>query len=116
MAINNPTTKETVALAFSGIGSWVSLHTGDPGTTGANEATGAPYARKQTVWTGGTADGVVNGSEVTIDVPAGTYTWAAIWKTQAGTAATDFVEKVAISSTAYTGAGQMKVTPKVTVT
>lgn len=113
MAINNPVTKEALAVYFGTLGSWISLHTGDPSTTGANEATGGSYARKQTTWAAGSADGIITGSEVTIDVAAGTYTWGAIWSAQsAGT----FIEKFAISSTAYTGPGQMKVTPTVTVT
>lgn len=113
MAIAVNATKESVALAYTGLGSWISLHTADPGTTGASEATGGAYARKQTTWTGGASDGIVNGSEVTIDVAAGTYAWAGIWSAASGGT---FIDKVAVSSTAFTGAGQMKVTPTVTVT
>lgn len=104
-------TKETAALAVTGIGDWISLHTGDPSTTGANEATGGSpaYARKQTVWTGGSSDGVVAGSQVTIDVAAGTYTHAGQWT--ASTAGT-FVQGIALPSPIVMGAqGQIKVTP-----
>jgi hypothetical protein len=86
MAGTTPSTKETAALAVTGLGSWISLHTGDPGTTGANEATGgAPaYARIQTTWSGAGSDGVVVGSDVLIDVPAGTYNYVGIWSAASG--------------------------------
>ena len=80
MAFTNDT-KEAAALAVTPRGNWISLHTGDPSTTGTNEATGGSpaYARKQTTWTGGTSDGVVAGSAVSFDVPAGTYTHIGVW-------------------------------------
>lgn len=105
--------REQAALAVTALGSWVSLHTADPGTTGASEATGGSpaYARKQTTWTGGAVDGSVPGSEVTIDVPAGTYTHYSVWS--ASTAGT-FVHSAALSSSVTLSAqGQVKVTPTV---
>lgn len=80
MAFTNAT-KETAALAVTAIGNTISLHTGDPGTTGANEATGGSpaYARKTTTWSGGASDGTVTGTSVAFDVPAGTYTHLGIW-------------------------------------
>ena len=86
MAGMTPATKEQAALTVTGLGNWVSLHTTDPGDTGANEATGGSpaYARIQTTWTGGASDGSVVGSDVVIDVPSGTYTHAGIWSAQTG--------------------------------
>jgi hypothetical protein len=106
-------TKEAAAVAVTNLGGWVSLHTGDPGTTGANEATGGSpaYARKQTTWTTGTSDGVVAGSEVTVDVPAGTYTYAGFWSAQTGGT---FTGSAAITSTTLSAQGQIKVTPTYT--
>lgn len=52
-------------------GTWISLHTADPGSTAANEVTGGTYARKQTAW-GTTSSSAVTGSAQTLDVPAGT--------------------------------------------
>jgi len=104
--------KETVASSLTS-NTWVSLHTADPGTTGASEATGGSpaYARKQTTWTPGASDGVVAGSEVTIDVPAGTYTHVGLWnQASAGT----FVDSIAITSTTLGAQGQIKVTPTYT--
>lgn len=115
MAFTNAT-KETAATSVTATGSWISLHTSDPGTTGTGEATGGSpaYARKQTTWTAGSSDGVVNGSAVSIDVPAGTYTFAGVWS--ASTAGT-FVGGFALSSStgALPGQAVVAVTPSITV-
>lgn len=114
MALTNAT-KESAALNITGLGTWISLHTADPGTTGASEATGGSpaYARKATTWTGGASDGSVPGSEVTIDAAAGTYTHFGVWT--ASTSGT-FVGGGALASSVTLGAqGQVKVTPTATV-
>ncbi|MCE0510834.1 hypothetical protein LVJ59_17435 [Microbacterium sp. KKR3/1] len=115
MAFTNET-KEVAALAAAGRGDWISLHTGDPGTTGANEATGGSpaYARKQTVWSGGSSDGSVPGSVVAFDVPAGEYTHIGVWT--ASTAGT-FVGGFALASSTGELPGQTTVnaTPAITV-
>ncbi len=106
--------KEAAALGATGAGGWVSLHTADPGTTGASEvAGGSPaYARKQTTWTGGASDGVVAGSAVSIDVPAGTYTHVGIWSAStAGTFLTSYALPTAIVMSVQ---GQITVTPTYT--
>lgn len=78
--------KETAALSVTGLGAYISLHTADPGTTGASEASGGSpaYARKATTWSGGTSDGIVTGSQVTFDAPSGTYTHMGIWTAATG--------------------------------
>lgn len=115
MAFTNAT-KETAATAVTATGTWISLHTSDPGTTGTGEATGGSpaYARKQTTWTAGSSDGVVNGSAVSIDVPAGTYTHVGVWT--AVTAGT-FVGGFALSSStgALPGQAVVAVTPSISV-
>ena len=115
MAFTNAT-KETSALAVTGSGSWISLHTADPGTTGTSEVTGGTpaYARKQTTWTGGSSDGSVAGSAVVFDVPAGTYTHVGVWT--ASTAGT-FVGGFALSSStgALPGQATVTVTPTITI-
>lgn len=109
-------TKEAGATAVTGLGNWISLHTSDPGTTGTGEATGGSpaYARKQTTWAAGSADGVVNGSAVSFDVPAGTFTHVGVW-----TAATSgtFVGGFALSTStgALPGQATVAVTPTITV-
>lgn len=71
MGIPNPT-HQAASNAIAALGTWISLHTAAAGTTGASEATGGGYARKQTTWTPGTT-GVNTGSEVNIPCAAGTY-------------------------------------------
>lgn len=109
-------TKETSALAATGLGSWISLHTADPGTAGTNEATGGSpaYARKQTTWAAGSADGVVNGSAVSFDVPAGSYSHIGVWS--AATSGT-FVGGFALSTStgALPGQAVVAVTPSISV-
>lgn len=60
---------------------WVSLHTGDPGDTGANEVTGGNYARIQVAnagWTKTTAGTASATNNADITFPAtGTVTWSA---------------------------------------
>lgn len=49
----------------------VSLHTGNPGSTGTNELTGGGYARQTLSW-GTPAAGAVTASPVSFNVPADT--------------------------------------------
>jgi hypothetical protein len=60
---------------------FISLHTGNPGTTGANEVVGGSYIRVATTW-GTVSGGSMTGSQVTINVPAGTTitNWG-LWST-----------------------------------
>lgn len=116
MAIAVAASRQALADAYKLLGGastvWVSLHTSDPGTTGTAEATGGSpaYARKQSTWTSGTG-GVLTGSQVVIDVPAGTYAWAGFWT--ASTSGT-YLDKVAITSTVLGSQGQILVTPSYT--
>lgn len=108
-------TKESAALAVTSLGSYISLHTSDPGTTGTGEVTGGSpaYARKQTTWTGGAADGSVSGSQVTFDAPAGTFGFIGIWTAATGGT---FVGGFALSASVTLGAqGQVLVTPTVSI-
>lgn len=69
-----PYTVDAENAAITGVknaGSYISLHTADPGTGGGSEVNGGTYARKQTSW-GAVASSAVTGSSVTIDVPSGT--------------------------------------------
>lgn len=105
-------TKEAAAVEVSTLGTWISLHTADPGTTGSSEASGGSpaYARKQTTWSAGAADGSVPGSEFTIDVAAGTYTHFGLWSAASGGT---FVGGGTITSTTLGAQGQIKVTPTI---
>jgi hypothetical protein len=62
-----------------------SLHTADPGSTGASEVSGGSpaYARKAITWAAASAGSKTLSAAVTFDVPAGTTvthcgTWSAI--------------------------------------
>lgn len=57
-----------------------SLHTADPGDTGASEVTGGSpaYARKAITWNA-PASGAMDGDAVTFDLPATTITHAGLW-------------------------------------
>lgn len=102
--------RETAALAIAGLGTYISLHTADPGLTGANEAIGGTptYARQPTTWTGGASDGIVNGSQVSIDVPPGTYTHFGVWSAASGGT---FIGYAPITTTTVTVQSLLKVTP-----
>lgn len=83
MAFNTNFRNDAVnAVAQNGAANVYSLHTGDPGTTGANEVTGGSpaYARKTATGFPAAASGAATNSQVVFDVPAGTYTHWARWK------------------------------------
>lgn len=69
-------------------GNEVSLHTGDPGSTGANEATGGGYARQQS--STATPDGAGDNNFTQVNIPClggspGTsYFGGGIWSVQSG--------------------------------
>ena len=74
--------KNALLDGFFGVGAvTMSLHTADPGTTGANEVTGGSYAR-QTISYGAADTGQIknNGTATFADLPAGTITHAGFWK------------------------------------
>lgn len=126
MAIQIAATRQLLADDYKTYGdsipggtAWVALHTNaggnSPGTAGTvNEVTGGSpaYARKQTTWTSGSG-GALSGTSVTIDVPAGTYTYASIWNQASGGTCIDWV---AITSTTLGAQGQIVVTPSFTQT
>ena len=67
----NNTSKDAALTAIGAAASYISLHSADPGTTGANEISGGSYARVATTW-GSSSGGSNTGSQVTINVPAST--------------------------------------------
>lgn len=111
MAIAVTSTKNTLAAAYAGSGSWISLHTASPGTTGASEATGGSYARQQTTW-GSASGGVINGSAVTVPVPSGTFSHWGLWT--AATGGTFIDGGTLSSSVTLSAAGSVVTTPSYT--
>lgn len=57
----------------------LSLHTGFPGSTGANEVTGGSYARQSCTFAAAAAGARTLSSAVGVDVPAGDVAWAGLW-------------------------------------
>lgn len=76
------TARNAISGAVAAGATWISTHTADPGTTGANEAPGIP--RKQTTW-GAASGGDIVGSQVSLDaVAGGPYGWFGIWSAVSG--------------------------------
>jgi hypothetical protein len=74
MAVGWQTSGKVVVLtAFENAAKYISLHTGDPGTTGANELTGGTpaYGAVATAWTAPTVDTAALSNQPTFNVPAG---------------------------------------------
>ena len=112
------TTGEDAALdgtnGLGGAGSYISLHTGSPSTTGANELTGGSYIRVQTTWSS-SASGAKTGSQVTINVPASnTVEYFGIWS--AATSGTYVGGGALPSNQTYVGSGTYLLTPTLTAT
>ena len=66
---------------------FASLHTADPGTTGANEVTGGSpaYARKAITWNAAASGSLDNNANPAFDVPGGvTVSHAGFWSAATG--------------------------------
>lgn len=69
---------------------YASLHTGDPGTTGADEASGNDYARKETEpadWNASSSKSADNANVLTFATPSGPWgliTHAGLWTASEG--------------------------------
>jgi hypothetical protein len=95
-------------------GTWISLHSASPGTTGANEISGGAYARQQTTW-GAPGGGSMAGSQVTMPVPASTtITHFGIWSASSG--GTYIGGDSLPTQETYNGAGTYLLTPTQTAT
>jgi hypothetical protein len=80
------TTEANQALATTGW-AYVSLHTADPGTTGASEVTGGTYARVAVTWAAPSGGAVANSGALSINLPASTTaSYFGVWSaSSAGT-------------------------------
>lgn len=99
--------KEYAAGGYTAQALYMSLHTADPGTTGANEVTGgAPaYARQPVTWVAGSVDGVYNATVPAFDVPATTVTHVGLWTT-GGT----FLDKADVADQVFPSQGTLTIT------
>ena len=97
--------KEQLALTYASEATYASLHTGDPGTTGANELSGV--TRQALTWNAGSADGVVTSQAVIFTLPAGTVlTHVGIWSAVTGG---EFLDSVA-NAIAFDAGGVYSIT------
>lgn len=112
MAIKVATSRQALADTYKGLGKYFGLSTGDPGTSTApaNETSGGSYARVDTTWSSASG-GVVNGSAVTINAKAGTYTHTPLCSAATGATMIDWA---AIVSTILSAPGQIVLTPTYT--
>lgn len=85
--VNVLATAQNLDNDLAGLGSWIGVCTGPPGTTSTvlNEATGGSpaYARQETTWTAGT-NGSHAGSQVVLNLPAGTYPYMIVCSSSSG--------------------------------
>lgn len=58
---------------------FISLHTADPGTTGASEVSGGSYARQTVSWGSPSSGTVANTNIITFSVPTGTIAYFGLW-------------------------------------
>jgi len=74
--------KDAAVNALTALGTYISLHTGDPGTVGSNEQAGT--TRAATTW-GSSSSGTASGTQVTFSsVPSGSYTHYGVWTASTG--------------------------------
>lgn len=117
MSVIVPSTQTYLANAYTNIngstGLFLSIHSADPGPTGtpATEATGGGYARQPVQWNPVTT-GTAQGKQVSMTVPAGTWTHAALWTAATGGT---MVDRVQIASTQVPGTSTLLVTPSFTI-
>jgi hypothetical protein len=116
MAGYNNTSKDVALTAIGAAATFISLHSADPGTTGANEITGGSpaYARVATTW-GAAAASSMAGSQVTLNVPASTTIefWG-VWSLVTGGV---YYEGGALpANETYGGQGTYLLTPTLTAT
>lgn len=103
-----PYMRNILATRFATEATHLSLHTGDPSTTGANELAGGSYARAALSW-GSASSGAVTASAVAFSVPASTtIAYIGFWTASSGGT---FLESRLVSVTFVT-AGTYGPTPK----
>jgi hypothetical protein len=107
MAIATDTEKNSIITKYGSDVVAFSLHSADPGTTGANELGGGspPYARKAPAWSAPNA-GVIT-SQTVFDIPAGaTVAWVGAWSSVSGGT---FLDKAQVSQQQFNSQGQYQV-------
>jgi hypothetical protein len=107
-----PAAKVIMLDALAAQAGFVSLHTGDPGTTGANEMTGTGYARTAITWAA-SANGTKQGVGAKQTVPAGkTVAFFGLWSAATGGT---FLGPQDCPDEVYNGAGDFTATVNLTL-
>lgn len=115
--MNQLTTAQNITNDYTALGNYIGVCTGPPGnsSTVLNEATGGSpaYTRQATTWTAHT-NGSATGSQVTLNLPAGTYPYMIMCSASSGNTMVDWC----ILSTPITNSAQgpVTITPAVSVT
>jgi hypothetical protein len=114
--VNCTATLNSIASYYAGLGTYIGLATGNPGSTStpANEATGGSpsYARVATDWSSGST-GVQNGTAVTINVAEGDYDYMIL---ASGGSGNNQVDNCAITTVIMSAQGQIVCNPVYTQT
>lgn len=112
--VNVTATATTLATDYTNLGSYIGLATGNPGstTTPANEATGGSpsYARQETTWNVSGTQAL--GTEVTFNVPSGTYNYMIFCSAATGN---NMIDWAPMSPLEATGQTTITVVPLTTV-
>lgn len=115
-------TLNVLAADYTALGSWIGLATASPGATAApwtgsanpEAVSGSPaYARLTTTWSASSTAGVQNGTAVTLNVSAATYTYMLVASSSSGNS---MVDNASITSVVMGAQGQIVVTPTFTQT
>jgi len=111
MSIKVPQTRQSLADAWKGLGSWIGAATNDPGVTQtpASEVSGGGYARAQATYTSGSG-GNVSGSAVTLPVPNVTINYA-ILASAATVGAANMIDNCAVTQAIFSTPGNLVLTP-----
>jgi len=111
MAFSTATARNAAVNGVTAIAGYASLHTGDPGSTGASEATGGSYTRVAVTWPAASS-GSATGTCPAHSVPAGTtVTHGGLWTAVSGGS---FVTGAALSaSETFAGAGTYQLAPTI---
>lgn len=104
---NQMLTTESTRLAY------LSVHTADPSTTGANEAAGGFYARQALTW-GSASAGSITANQATFTPNTATYGWGGYWT--APTGGTFLGSFTFSASKSITSGDTLKVTATLTAT
>ncbi len=104
MARASSTAEDVALTAVTSSTLYISLHSTDPGTTGASEIAGGSYARIAVTWASAAAGSIANSNTLTINVPTSTtVAYFGLWSAQ--TAGTYYVGGALSSSQTFNTAG-----------